>query len=258
MTDPNPTGSKRARVQKFYDGEAVRYLDDRYRRDSCEQLSYLFRMDIVVDFLAGASGNALDLGCGPAVYTWTLVDLGLQVTSVDLSYEMLLQARALAPAGFQGDWVNSEIDRLPLKDEVADTVLAIGVLAYADKPARALAEFPRCMRPEATLILQCSNVLSPTAAAYLLKDRILIAAGLRKRAYDFTLNRYRLGSLLTELERVGLRPQCFRRYDFRLPFLDRIAPRLAAKIMTVLQRKLAASGLLGWIGEGFVIKAQRQ
>lgn len=258
MNATQGTDSKRVRVQRFYDSEVTRYRDDRYLGESCEHLSYQFRKEIVVGYLADASGKVFDLGCGPAIYTTTLSDLGFEVSSVDLSFEMLRQARSLVPAGFVGNWINCEIDRLPLQGGVADTVMAIGVLAYSDRPADALAEFVRCARPGATLVVQCSNILSPTAAAYILKDRLLYVLRIRERHYDFKLVRYRLGALLSLLEEAGFEPVAYARYDFRLPFLERVAPTFTRKMMTILQNSFAESKLFGWMAEGFVIKAKRR
>jgi ubiquinone/menaquinone biosynthesis C-methylase UbiE len=241
------------KVKKFYDNETGRYLADRYAGETCEHFSYLARKRIVLDYLSGAEGKILDVGCGPAIFTKELLKLGLAPYSVDLSFEMLKKARSLVEKEKNTSWTNSEIERLPFKDNCFDNVMSIGVIAYADDVSYAVHELVRVLKPGGELIIQCSNPMALTPAIIEIKDKVLR----RKKRWDFSLTKYRFGTFRKVLESAGLQVEHKRSYDFRPPFLEKYYPDITLRLTKMFQNQCNSSSLSGWIGEGYIVKSRK-
>ena len=251
-------GNKARQVQKFYDGEANRYFGERYAAETCESYAYNSRKALVSEMLEGLQGSILDVGCGPAIYTNNLLDRGLTVTAVDLSPEMLAKAQELTGKRVsEVTWANCELEHLIFSNGAFDTVMAIGVIAYAEDTSVALRELNRVIKTGGNLILQSTNAVCPTKFIYRLKDTIMFTLGIRKKGYSFGLISQRYGRMRDLLERNGFKVLEKKSYDFRIPFLDRISHggTGAVKAMKFLHRLCSASPLLGWLGEGYIIKA---
>ena len=94
-------------------------------------------------------GIALDVGCGPGTLTASVARAagpsGL-VLGVDISEPMLTRA-VRAEAGPQIGFLRADAQRLPLRDETVDAVLAIAMLQLIPDPVAAVAEMARVLRP---------------------------------------------------------------------------------------------------------------
>jgi SAM-dependent methyltransferase len=95
-------------------------------------------------------GSCLDLACGGGVLVPTLVDLGWEVTGVDVSEDQLRVARERV--GWQATLVHADAAELPFADETFDAALCI--LAHSDMDAYedVVAEVARALRPGATFV----------------------------------------------------------------------------------------------------------
>lgn len=90
--------------------------------------------------------TVLDLACGTGSLTWLLAERGYDMTGVDLSPEMLAQAREKAPAGFHGIpplFLNQSMDKLDLYDTVDACVCCLDSVNYVTKPAQLRRAFQR-------------------------------------------------------------------------------------------------------------------
>ena len=244
-------------VQRFHDQDAIRYINDRYSGNSCEHLSYLTRKSIVLSYLKNSCGSILDVGCGPAIFTKELNSLGLKPHSIDLSIEMLKKARSLTNTAIQSYWVNCEVERLPFKDEAFDNVISIGVIAYATDTSCALNELVRVLKTGGLLVIQCSNSFAPTPFFQSLKDKVVFSIGLRQKEWDIKLTTHPFYHFKKLLKKSGTQIEQHCRYDFRLPFIEKFLPTMAAYLMQKNQHLLQHSRYLGWLGEGYVIKARK-
>jgi arsenite methyltransferase len=105
-------------------------------------------------------GIVLDVGCGPASITASLVRAvgpdGL-VLGVDRSEAMLARA-VRAESGPQIGFLHADAQRLPLRDQTVDAVVSLAVLQLVPDPAMALTEMARVLRPGGRL-----TVMVPTA-----------------------------------------------------------------------------------------------
>lgn len=88
-----------------------------------------------------------DLGIGDGLLTLMLAEVAARVTAIDLSAEMLAQLATRAKAkGFTNiEYVEGDIEDLPLADASHDVVVASQALHHARVPARCLAEARRLL-----------------------------------------------------------------------------------------------------------------
>jgi 2-polyprenyl-6-hydroxyphenyl methylase / 3-demethylubiquinone-9 3-methyltransferase len=98
---------------------------------------------------APADGALLvDLACGAGLLAPHVAGLGYRHVGLDLSAAALAQARdhGVVP-------VRADVLRLPLRDEVADVVVAGEVLEHVADPDRLVVEACRVLRPGGTLVV---------------------------------------------------------------------------------------------------------
>jgi ubiquinone/menaquinone biosynthesis C-methylase UbiE len=258
MTSPGPPD-----VRAYFDQESSRYLDERYVRPSCDQLSYQSRRRLALELLGPEPGRVVDIGSGPGVFTNELVARGCRVTEVDVSIEMLRQSRQRLPLAIDRPpvlFVEGGLPGLPFADATFDSALCIGVLAYLRDPAESLREIRRVLKPRGVLVLQVSNSLCATARLHALLRR-----GYRRLGEAFgapayphlriPLAAFRLHDLRRVLEGEGFHLDAWARYDFRPPLLEWLAPSAALAVSRRLQH-LERSKTMGWIAEGLVLKTR--
>jgi SAM-dependent methyltransferase len=99
--------------------------------------------------LQGASGRRLvDVGGGTGNYSLALRAEGWDPLVVDRQPEMLARAAAKGLETLEGD-----AQRLPLPDACTDAVMLVSMLHHVERPALALAEARRILRPGGRLAL---------------------------------------------------------------------------------------------------------
>ncbi|MFH8897859.1 class I SAM-dependent methyltransferase [Streptomyces coeruleorubidus] len=101
-------------------------------------------------------GTALDAACGTGRHTTYLRELGHDVIGVDVSPDMLAQARKRLPdVAFH----EADLHRLPLPDDAVDTVVCALALTHVPDLAPVLAEFARVLRPGGSLVISDAHLL---------------------------------------------------------------------------------------------------
>jgi len=100
-------------------------------------------------FAGVRSGQALlDVGCGTGPLAITAALKGATVTGLDLTPELLAQARASAPiAGVAVDWREGDVEALPFGDASFDVVLSQFGHMFAPRPEVAVREMLRVLKP---------------------------------------------------------------------------------------------------------------
>ena len=94
------------------------------------------------------SQKVLDAGCGPAVLTRLLLDLGHRVTAVDVSENMIELARQTV--GKENDHVNfhqADVADLPFEDAGFDMIISRYVVWTLPDPVKVLIEWQRLLKP---------------------------------------------------------------------------------------------------------------
>jgi 2-polyprenyl-6-hydroxyphenyl methylase/3-demethylubiquinone-9 3-methyltransferase len=104
-----------------------------------------------------AGCDVLDAGCGPGHYAAWLARRGARVVGIDVTPEMLAQARAHV-AGLAVELLEADLERpLPLADGAFDVVLAPLVLDYVRDLGPTFREFRRVARAGAALVLSMGH-----------------------------------------------------------------------------------------------------
>src|SRR5947207_3268653 len=80
--------SPKVQVEALFDSLALEYLRERER-----QFSFVSQKRIAIEFLGGAKGRLLEVGCGPAPMMPELLAMGYEVHGIDISGEMIRRAR---------------------------------------------------------------------------------------------------------------------------------------------------------------------
>ncbi len=96
-----------------------------------------------------------DLGCGEGYLSLEAARWAARVIAVDRSAEVLKRARALAKRRRVSNitWRAGELEDMPLDDDSVDIALLSQALHHAIKPARALSEAARILKPGGRLLL---------------------------------------------------------------------------------------------------------
>jgi len=166
-------GSSKEAVKFFFDNLAGSYHKDRYggKNDLCS-FEMISRKEAVLEFLDRSGmrgGKLLDAGCGSAVMINEFLARGFEVWGIDISNEMVEEARKTAVSQ-KAHFAVDDIENLDFPDASFDVFAAIGVLDYLTTDEKALAEIKRVLKPGGVAILSVSNKFSPV---YFLRKNFL-------------------------------------------------------------------------------------
>jgi SAM-dependent methyltransferase len=99
-----------------------------------------------------AGMRVLDVACGTGVVGITAARMGAQVTGLDLTPELLKEARANAQlAAVPVDWHEGDVERLPFEASTFDVVLSQFGHMFAPRPDVAIGEMLRVLKPGGTI-----------------------------------------------------------------------------------------------------------
>lgn len=99
-----------------------------------------------------AGQKILDVACGTGVVAVTAARRGARVTGIDLTPELIARAREnSALAEVSVDWHEGDVEQLPFGDAAFDVVLSQFGHMFAPRPAVAIAEMTRVLKPGGTL-----------------------------------------------------------------------------------------------------------
>jgi len=99
-----------------------------------------------------AGQRVLDAACGTGVVALTAARLGAKVSGLDLTPELLERARHNSQlAGVEVDWREGDVEKLPFDDATFDVVLSQFGHMFAPRPAVAVGEMLRVLKPGGTI-----------------------------------------------------------------------------------------------------------
>src|SRR5438067_1549190 len=139
----------------------------------------------------------LDLGCGTGWASRTAAGTVSDVVGVDISSEMLQQARSLAEGMGSVRFASADAEDLPFADGRFTAVLCTNAFHHYPNPRRAVAEMKRVLSPGGRLVIgdACSDLLTARIADYALR-----------RFEPGHVRLYRALELGAFLQESGLRP----------------------------------------------------
>jgi SAM-dependent methyltransferase len=135
-----------------------------YAELGLEGTQYLAFRDIpmLIEQYAGSITSTLDYGCGAGRSTRFLQHLGLAAVGVDVSQEMLEQARSKDPSG---EYHHIPSGRLPFDDSTFDLVFSSFVfleVSRIEEIERILKEIKRVLRKDGTVIFITASMEAST------------------------------------------------------------------------------------------------
>ena len=106
--------------EEFFDGHAPIYMENCFTKNTVKEV------DFILDELNLSPGcSILDMGCGTGRHAVELARRGYQVTGVDISSGMLIEAKKAAQeAKVQVEWIHSDATQF-ISDELFDVALCL-------------------------------------------------------------------------------------------------------------------------------------
>ena len=109
------------------------------------------RLKRLFDFTQPQAGErALDVACGPGIVTTALSELGLRAIGVDLTAEMIAEARATP----RGAYLIADATRLPVAAGRFGLVISRNSLHHIPDPDVVMGEMARVLQPGGRLIVE--------------------------------------------------------------------------------------------------------
>ncbi|MGA9773469.1 MAG: class I SAM-dependent methyltransferase [Blastocatellia bacterium] len=140
--------------------QSLRELEDGYNRVAKEYVERIFNelegkpldRQLLDRFATSVTGPVCDLGCGPGQIAKYLRERGVDVCGIDLSSEMVEQARLLNPGI---EFAQGNMLSLDLADESLGGITAFYSIIHIPRAevVQALGEMKRVLRPDGLLLL---------------------------------------------------------------------------------------------------------
>lgn len=178
----------------------------------------------------GPGRTVLELGCGTGLFTELFAATGATVVAIDVSEDLLEQARCRQtwPPGIR--FVAADAERLEFPAESFDAVIGSSVLHHCDLE-RALAEAFRVLKPGGRLAFAEPNMLNPQI---FLQRHVRLLRELAGESPDETA--FVRWKLQTALEQSGFEQVCIRPHDFLHPATPKPAIPLVRAAGSLLER----------------------
>lgn len=124
--------------------------------------------EIVYDLLQARQGlKVLDIGCGTGQYSVELARLGCQVVGIDISEEMLNEARKkAAQENLNIEFISGDIHELELPENTFDLVLSVTALEFFPRPDEVLAKAHYWMKKNGRMVIGVIGGKSPWSDLY--------------------------------------------------------------------------------------------
>jgi ubiquinone/menaquinone biosynthesis C-methylase UbiE len=135
------------RIIRRYDLTARMY-DVRYAEE--QELKYKTALKRLT---AIRNGNALDVGCGTGLLFKHVAAVAKTLVSVDISRNLLLQAKENARDFRNVHLIQADADHMPFKENHFGVVFAFTVLQNMPKPLETLNEIKRVAKFEASIVV---------------------------------------------------------------------------------------------------------
>ena len=239
--------STKEETRAYYDKHASRY-DQRtgFAANTGQAYNFAKYYEPFLERALPTSGNVLELGCGTGFYTRLLADRGLRVVGIDLSPNMIEQAKLRCPDDVEFLVGNCEDPEAVLEPSMIgsgfDAIVAVNSFSYYPNKQDALGNYRELLRQGGSLVLLDIHGNAYTQQiAYLTNFRG--ASQFAENIAEST--RARLSSLLSE---TGFRLERIERFTFMPNAVNRVGVALIRPVDWILSRIPAASAFAIRIG----------
>ena len=195
----------------------------------------------------GPGQRALEVGCGTGIFLEAAATTGASIVALDLSADLLAQARARVAAAGKVRLSLGNAEQMPFRDGSFDAAYGSSILHHLNID-NALAEVFRVLRPGGRIVFTEPNILNPQVA-------IMFRLGLTKKYFgvspdEMAFTRFRAARALRA---AGFADIAVRPFDF-------LHPSTPARAMGGVQRigrALEAIPLLREIAGSMIITATK-
>jgi SAM-dependent methyltransferase len=253
---------QQSQVTEYFSKEPANYAGE-YGRETANGYSFRVRRERLIEMLGKGSGKVLDIGCGPAVMTREILDLGWGYDGVDISEAMIEEARGRFAGEPRANFAVGPVERIAAADGAYDAVVAMGLVEYLADDAVAIREMARVTKSGGRLLISLPNWWSPVRMwdRWILVPlaRLVRAVLGRKRTELNVLHREYLPSGYRDLLKGdGLEPVRTVAYNFRvLPRpLDTWFPRLS--VASAKAFELLRGTPLRFLATGVIVEAKKR
>jgi len=187
--------------------------------------------------------RALEVGCGTGVFLEAAATTGADIVALDLSADLLAQARARVGAAGKVRLSLGNAEQMPFRESSFDAVYGSSILHHLNIDA-ALAEVRRVLRPGGRIAFAEPNILNPQVA-------IMFHLGLTKKYFgvspdEMAFSRFRAARALRS---AGFTEVSVKPFDFLHPATPARAIGAVARVGRALEtiplfREIAGSMLI--------------
>ena len=191
--------------------------------------------------------RALEVGCGTGIFLEAAATTGASIVALDLSADLLAQARARVAAAGKVRLSLGNAEQMPFRDASFDAAYGSSILHHLNIDS-ALAEVHRVLRPGGRIVFTEPNILNPQVA-------VMFRLGLTKKYFgvspdEMAFTRFRAARALRA---AGFANIAVRPFDF-------LHPSTPARVMggvARIGRALEAIPLLREIAGSMIITATK-
>jgi len=156
-------------LAKYFSGHTkywrLVYDDNQQKIQGAVKQEMINRRDSVLrlldDYAKNRSLRILDVGCGPGGVMQEVLKRGYNVVGVDISEEMLKEAREISKKYKHGGitCIYGDMEYLPFTKKTFDVVLCVGVLQYLQSDRKSISEISRVVKTGGLVIITLPNIL---------------------------------------------------------------------------------------------------
>ena len=191
--------------------------------------------------------RALEVGCGTGIFLEAAATTGADIIALDLSADLLAQARARVAAAGKVRLSRGNAEQMPFRAGSFDAAYGSSILHHLNIDA-ALAEVHRVLRPGGRIVFAEPNILNPQVA-------VMFHLGLTKKYFgvspdEMAFSRFRAAKALRD---AGFTEIAVKPFDF-------LHPSTPARVMDAVARvgrALEAVPLLREIAGSMMITAMK-
>ena len=257
MATENSNAQAGAVIEHFDKFATNRGWSSLYAAADGKNYHFHVRRDRVLELLPAKLGRVLDVGCGPGVMTEVVLERGGTFEGVDLSPEMVNEAREKFGHLPNVSFRVGNIEAIGAEDNSYDQLICMAVTEYLQTPDRALREIARVLKPGGIAIVTTPKRWTVSRVTVAAASPVRLVAKLLGAATADHLPRLRLQpqELDDAARRAGLIPDGGSQYHFT-PIaypLTRVLPGLTMRLNMPFERLHASrGGFVSFWAHGYV------